>query len=99
MDLTQEHISQYTVDGNTAARGGRGYNFALVVKIQRFGVDSERWYLTSGETVFNHASGDWDTDSAFRHASDKDRYLTGLDEAARRVEAALARLRAEHSRA
>lgn len=98
MDLTEQHITQYTVDGNTTARGGRGYNSALVVRIQRFGVDSESWYLTSGETVFNHASGAWDPDHEFRHADDRNRYLTGLHEAAYRVDAALAQLRAEYSR-
>lgn len=99
MDLHEGHITRFTIDGNTTLTpGSRGYNHGLVAHIERSGLGTERWRITSQEMVFNHRTGQWDADYTYRHADDRECYLTALDEAAHRIDAVIEQLREEYGR-
>jgi hypothetical protein len=98
MELTERHITRFTVDGNKTARpGDRDYISGLVVHIERFGIGTEWWRITNAGLVYNHQTRRWDHESTLREATNKSRYLTSLSEAERRTDDVVEQLRQEYA--
>ncbi|MQA96593.1 MAG: hypothetical protein GEV11_18805 [Streptosporangiales bacterium] len=86
MELTEQHVTRYTVDHNEVPPTDRRWHPSRVVDIERRGpgLGRDEWRITSIGQIYNHETGWWDDDYTYRHTDDEDRdvYFTGLQEAA-----------------
>lgn len=86
MELTEQHVTRYTIDHNEVPPSDVRWHPRHVAHIERRGpgLGSDQWRITCMEATYNHVTGRWDTDYTYRHAEPEDRaaYFTCLDEAA-----------------
>jgi hypothetical protein len=84
-DLTA-YATRFAFDGNTVEPSNRQlWHSILVVEVVRTQPDEWRIISPSRDAVYNHETGEWDSDLTFRHASGAARraYHTGRDQAVR----------------
>lgn len=76
--------SRYTVQGNTVPPGGRRYDPALCMEVEKRRVEPGRdddWFINAGGEYWNFAERRWVCEYEFRHTDGRAGFLTDLDTA------------------